>query len=114
MKRDKTDALKLTEEQFYHQVVDLAHIFGWKVAHFRPAQTSKGWRTPVGADGRGFPDLVLAKDSVILFAELKSETGKASPEQGEWLKILNGYLWKPSDIEEIQGILRKGIGGSGD
>lgn len=44
-----------TEIQWQAQVIELAHILGWTVAHFRPALTKHGWRTPVQADGAGFP-----------------------------------------------------------
>jgi hypothetical protein len=46
--------------------------YGWRAAHFRPARTAKGWRTPVAADGAGFPDLVLVRRTRIVAAELKS------------------------------------------
>ena len=32
-------------------VIDIAHVGGFTVAHFRPAQNAEGrWRTPVGAE----------------------------------------------------------------
>jgi hypothetical protein len=48
----------ITEAAFLRQVLDLAKLRGWRTAHFRPAQTSRGWRTAVQGDGAGFPDLV--------------------------------------------------------
>ena len=82
--------IKISEKDFLEQVIDLAHVFGWKVAHFRPAKTEHGWRTAIQADGKGFPDLVMvhAEKKRLIFAELKSEIGKPSPEQGEWLEDL--------------------------
>ena len=77
--------MKITEKDFTASVIELAQVLGWKVAHFRPAMTSKGWRTPVQGDGKGFPDLVMAKgDHRLIFAELKSEGGRMSPEQDAW------------------------------
>lgn len=101
----------ISEEYFFDQVVDLAHLYGWKVAHFRPARTKWGWRTAVSANGAGFPDCVFLRERVI-YAELKSETGELSPEQYEWLATLaeagqEVYLWKPSDFEEIQKVLER-------
>jgi hypothetical protein len=99
----------MTEAELQAAVIDLAHVYGWKVAHFRPAKTDKGWRTPVGADGKGFVDLVLAApirpDAItaeVLFVELKSATGKVSPEQHEWLERLypNACVWRPKDWPE--------------
>ena len=47
-----------------------------------------------------------------IFAELKSDKGKLTPHQEEWLALLNqctsveAYCWKPDQLEEIAGILR--------
>lgn len=104
----------IKEEQFFAQVIQLAHIFGWRVAHFRPAMTKWGWRTAVSADGAGFPDCVFVRERVI-YAELKSKTGQLTAEQYEWLEGLAGagqevYLWRPDDMEpnggEITEVLR--------
>ena len=108
----------MTEAQFQRSVIELAQLNGWKVAHFRPAQNGKGaWRTPVAADGAGFPDLVLVRDRVI-FAELKTNTGRVSPAQREWLDALTRaganthkaasvetVVWRPEDWHEILAAL---------
>mgnify|MGYP001585176942 CR=1 FL=1 len=85
-------------------VIDLAHLLGWRIFHARPAQNSRGdWRTAVSADGAGFPDLVMARKGVVIFAELKSEKGRLSPAQEAWLAALawNGncrsFVWRPAD-----------------
>ncbi len=96
---------KLTEAAFEKQVIDLAHVYGWRVAHFRPARvTVRGketYRTAVGADGQGFPDLVLARQGVVLFRELKTDDGKASAEQLQWLLSVGGAIWRPSMWDAI-------------
>lgn len=102
--------LRETEAEFQSYVLDLAALLGWRVAHFRPARTEKGWRTAVAADGKGFPDLVLVRDRVI-FAELKSDTGRLSGEQEEWLEDLAAagaetYIWRPSDRTSVEAALR--------
>ena len=101
----------MTEDDFLKSVIDLAHVYGWKVAHFRPAKTERGWRTAVQADGAGFPDLVLVRDGVI-FAEVKSENGKLSEAQKEWLQTLekahqNWFVWQPCNWDEIVEILKR-------
>lgn len=101
----------LTEQQFQGQVIDLARTLGWKVAHFRPAQTARGWRTPVAADGAGFPDLILVRDRVIA-AELKTQTGRVKDHQADWLQAFTAagaeaYLWRPNDVETIIETLRR-------
>jgi hypothetical protein len=98
------------ERHFQEQVIDLARLYGWRVAHFRPAQTAKGWRTPVSADGKGFPDLVLVRDRVI-FAELKGELGRLTSDQRNWVGNLDRagaevHVWRPIDLEEIECTLR--------
>jgi len=79
-----TQVTAVTETAFQAQVIELAHICQWRVAHFRPAQTRHGWRTPVQADGKGFPDLVLVRDRVI-FAELKRDRANPNADQWAWL-----------------------------
>lgn len=100
--------LRETEAGFQGWVIDAAHQAGWLVAHFRPAHTERGWRTPVEADGAGWPDLALCKPPTLLLAELKSERGRLSLEQADWLNRLAGCdrlesgLWRPCDRPEIQ------------
>lgn len=105
---------RLTESQFMGQVVELAALFGFASVHFRPAQTSRGWRTPVqGPLGKGWPDLVLVRDrdGRLIFAELKDAKGKLSAEQVQVLDILRTtpaevYVWRPADIDAIAELLR--------
>jgi hypothetical protein len=99
------------EQSFQAVVVDVARLAGWRVAHFRAARTAKGWRTPVTADGAGWPDLVLVRPPRIIFAELKSESGQLRDRQCEWLDVLRllpeveVYVWRPSDWDELVEIL---------
>ena len=91
----------MNEAMLQKGVLDCARVFGWTVAHFRPAQTSQGWRTPVAADGKGFPDLVLVRERV-LFRELKGNRGRIRPEQAVWLAVLRDAgadvaVWTPDD-----------------
>ena len=98
----------VTEAQWQEQVVTYAQYRGWMVAHFRPAQNQRGqWLTAVAADGAGFPDLVLARNGVALFAELKRELGTVSEAQSSWLEQLpHAYVWRPSDWDEVERILK--------
>jgi hypothetical protein len=93
----------VTEAELQTCVIDLAHVYGWKVAHFRPAMTSKGWRTPVGADGAGFPDLFMVRGDHVLVVELKGDKGKPTSDQNAWLDALylhcdnEQMVWRPAD-----------------
>lgn len=99
-------ALHESEASFQKAVIDLARLNGWIVAHFRPAQNSRGeWRTPVAADGKGFPDLVLVRERV-LFRELKTDRGRLSQEQWSWIAQLgdagaDAGVWMPRDWDRI-------------
>jgi hypothetical protein len=90
------------------------------VAHFRTAQTARGaYVTPVGADGAGFPDLVLVREGRLIFAELKRQTGRTTTQQDIWLKALQTceyddwqslmavkvVVWRPSDWPAVERAL---------
>jgi len=101
----------VTEADFLRQVTELATLLRWEWVHFRPAMTTKGWRTPVsGPLGKGWPDLVLVRRGRIVFAELKADKGRTSPDQ-DWVHhVLAGagfhvYVWRPADLEDIAAVL---------
>jgi hypothetical protein len=71
----------------------------------------KGWSTPVGGDGKGFPDLILARVGNRIFAkvyfwEVKIPPDKVSPEQEAWLDLLGGRVITPSDWDFIVNALK--------
>ena len=102
-----------SEEDFGKTVIELAQLYDWLVSHFRPGRTLQGWRTAIQGD-KGFPDLVLVRSPRVIFAELKSERGRLTPEGKAWKELLEQcpgveyYLWRPEDWEEIELVLRKG------
>ena len=92
--------LDLTEKQWQAQVVELAHTLQWRKAYhtFDSRRSSSGW-----------PDLVLVRDRVV-YAELKSETGRLSDAQQDWIRALlhtgaEVYVWRPSDLDQAARIL---------
>lgn len=99
--------LTASEAQLQDTVIQLAILRGWQVAHFRPARTDKGWRTPVEGH-RGFPDLALARGGRFIGAELKRQHEHPTPEQRAWLLALGGFgrVWRPSDMDSIMEELR--------
>ena len=114
--KKQIDPLTLvSEKEWTQQVVDLAHIYHWRVAHFRAAMTKYGWKTPIQGD-KGFPDLVLVRGDRLIFAELKAEGGNLSKEQKDWLIAceivarglinIKVFCWYPSDFDMVQGILK--------
>lgn len=101
----------MIEADLLDQVLELARMLRWRVAHFRHSRTLHGWRTPVSADGAGWPDLVLVRPPRIIFAELKSDNGRTSPDQDAWLADLAAcgaevHLWRPDDFDEFTEALR--------
>lgn len=102
----------VSESAFQAEVLELARMLRWRRAHFRAARTAHGWATPVQGDGKGFPDLVLVRDHRLIFTELKSDTGRLTPEQQVWLDDLahvtttEAHLWRPGDLQGIAHILR--------
>ncbi len=102
----------VTEKQFAEQVVDLARVCHWKIHHDRG-----DYRNCIAGDA-GFPDYVLVRRGRVIFAELKSEAGKLTKNQLEWVAELGGpslgkkvvevYIWRPSDLEQITRILAPG------
>lgn len=107
----------ITETLFQTQIIDLAHLNGWRVAHFRTARVGKQWMTPIAGDGKGWPDLFLVHPATgdVLAVELKKEYGSAvTSEQFEWLTWLRGAgidvrVWRPSMIDEAIERLRKAL-----
>lgn len=99
----------LSEAAWQKQVMEWAKRGGWLTFHASGCQHYK-------RNARGFPDLVLLHPErrIVFFAELKTEHGKATTAQIEWLAALNtvdsygAQLWRPRDWQEIQVLLLGG------
>lgn len=93
---------ELSEKEWQLWVLDLAGHLGYISYHTFDSRRSR----------KGFPDLVLVKPPRVLFVELKSEKGKTSPVQDEWLLTLvqcpgvETYLWRPSDWKAVTNVLQ--------
>lgn len=101
----------VTERDWQRQVTDAAELLGWHWAHFRPARTERGWRTPVsGPLGAGFPDLILVRRDRLILAELKAEGANLSPPQRAVHAALRDavelHTWRPSDLPFVLDVLR--------
>lgn len=78
----------------------VARIFSWRCYHTLRSRGSEP----------GFPDWTLARDRCV-FLELKTETGKVSAAQAEWLHALNtagveAYIVRPRHFDQITVVLR--------
>lgn len=89
----------MTEAEFLAAVRQLARYCGWRrIYHTHDSRRSEP----------GFPDLVLLHPGQkrIVFAELKTATGKTSAAQEEWIADLAAagaevYLWRPADLQAV-------------
>jgi hypothetical protein len=77
----------VTGDELTRTILEAAAVTGWRATHFRPARTSRGWRTPLSGD-TGFPDLVLARRAIVLAPEVKGDGDRLRPEQRAWLDSL--------------------------
>ena len=96
--RNQSPSALILERDWQQLVEDTARCCGWLVHHSQ------------AGTGPGFPDLVMAKDMQILYAELKTEVGHLSPEQEQWRDALQTagaeyHLWRPADWDAVQQIL---------
>lgn len=115
---------RMLEDDFQAIVMAYAQRNRWRVVHIRPArilepghqhthyarrlglettERAATYRTPYEGDP-GLPDLILARDGVVLLVELKSRNGRPTVDQTKWLKAAgdNGRLWSPNDWPTIR------------
>ena len=107
----------MTEAQLQDAVIALARARGWRVHHDRG-----DYRQTIQGDP-GFPDLVLARAGLVIFAELKAQGQSPSGAQQGWLRHLGwigspenyrllmsppeyvAVVWRPSDWRTIEAVL---------
>jgi Holliday junction resolvase len=89
----------MTEAAFQAQVMTVLRLNGWLVAHVRDARAQ---------DATGLPDVVAVHPQRgVLFAELKSATGRLRPDQERWIVALSRQagvkvrVWRPDDLPEV-------------
>ena len=105
----------ITEEELLTTIARFLELYKWRWCHFRPARTSKGWRTLLQGH-RGLPDICAVRGTRLLFIELKSARGRLTPEQTAWLDALTNvrsakvevYTWTPARLLDgtVEGVLR--------
>jgi len=71
----------ITEKEWQAQVIKLATMLSWKVFHTHDSRRSTA----------GYPDLTLVRRSRVVFAELKTDTGRV-------VRMTPTYTWaRPCD-----------------
>jgi hypothetical protein len=93
--------LKMTEAQLQRTIVEAAQLLGWLVYHTYDSRRSH----------KGFPDLVLAREGRVIFAELKTAKGKVTGDQEQWLKrlqwtVTQAMVVRPGDLDDFLELLR--------
>ena len=87
---------QVSEEEFLQQVITAARLLNWLVYHTRDSRGSEA----------GYPDLTMLRGGRLLVMELKSETGKVTPEQQHWIEEWQkagayASVFRPTDIDVI-------------
>ena len=100
----------MSERELQNAVCDALRVLGWRFCHFRPGRSERGWRTPITGDA-GFPDVVAVRRDRILWLELKSEAGRLTQEQANWLAALGAaggsvHVIRPSDWDVLEELIR--------
>ena len=104
---------KVSEAEFQEFVIDFAELHQWRVWHIADSRRQVRPGVFVG-DTRfaGFPDLTMVRGQRLIFAELKSETGRIRPAQRQTLDLLRAVpgvqagIWRPSDWPDLELLLR--------
>jgi len=102
MKARETLARAVSEKDFAQSVVELAELLEWLVFRVHDSR-----RSP-----EGWPDLSMARDDRLIFAELKRVGEKPTGGQRVWLTTLTQtgkaevHIWTPACWSEIERILR--------
>lgn len=92
----------MTEREWQEAVLELAGYYGWR--HYHPFDSRRSVA--------GWPDLVLCRPPELLFVELKTDRGRISHDQVEWLALLSACavetaVWRPRDLEAVHARLKR-------
>lgn len=98
LRLDKHGQPQITEKAFQATVIKALKITGWEFYHTFDSRRSV----------RGFPDLVClhAAKKKAMAIEIKTETGKLTTEQDQWLALfslcgIESWLLRPSMFDEF-------------
>jgi hypothetical protein len=102
----------MTGKQLQRAAIQVCHARGFIVAHFTAAQVRQGvFVTPIKADGKGFPDMIVAGHGRVFAIEVKGTNDYVKPEQREWLNrleaggvktlVLTPSKWRAGALDEL-------------
>lgn len=93
----------MSEDDFQRRILDYCQLRGLLVFHDNDSRRNVA----------GFPDLVIAGSRGVIYAELKTQTGRVSSDQEKWLLKLResgqiAAVWRPSQwpliVERLDAI----------
>jgi hypothetical protein len=94
---------EVSEKQLRATILQAASLCRWH-AYF----TWNSLHSPAG-----YPDLTLVRGNRLIFAELKSPTGRVTPAQQDWLTALEAVqapplvdVWRPADLDRVLDLLK--------
>lgn len=99
------NGLTMNENEWQAKVVEFARWNGWHVFHpYYSRRSEPGW-----------PDLSMIRDGHLVFAELKTRTGRVTAAQHRVLSLLDEcadvevYLWRPMDWPDVVRVLGRRV-----
>jgi hypothetical protein len=86
----------VSEKAWQEQVIEMATLTRWQHFHVYESRRSVA----------GWPDLTLVRPPELLVAELKTDRGRVTPAQRDWLALLAAcgietHVWRPRDFDEV-------------
>ncbi len=92
---------RISEKAFMQALTEYAQRLGYRTYHTHDSRRSEP----------GFPDLCIVGHGRVIFAELKSERGRVTQAQWDWLYELitagvKAYVWRPSSWAHIEATLK--------
>lgn len=104
---------RISEAQLQATVIGLLDTFKWTWVHHRPARTKSGAYVNAvsGSGAKGWPDIFAVRGTDAVAWELKSQLGRPTKEQFQWLADLNragieARVIRPSDLDYVEDRLR--------
>ena|SRR3990170_4421160 len=101
MTTTRADLLRtISETDYQAQITDLARYYHWRVYRTHDSRHSPA----------GYPDLSMTHGRRHVYAEIKAEKGKLTPEQRAWLVALyeaghEVFVWRPSSWPQVVDVL---------
>lgn len=102
------------ERDVQDAILRTARATGWRVMRVSDSRrpTRRGEQLVLVGDAlcAGWPDLVLAREPRLIAIECKTETGRLSQAQREWLDVLSAcgvetHVARPSNLDEVLATL---------